>query len=92
MRKDIDTALPYARHDMVAFVLYFSLDIANANVLDVIEHRLINITLDCGGTFYLPYRLSHNIFSLRGARLKKCLHTRYTSHADMLTRRSEVVS
>src|SRR5207253_1998964 len=48
------TALPYAPDQRVAFVLYFNqtLDLAASEVLWGVTQKLIDLALDCGGSFY----------------------------------------
>jgi FAD/FMN-containing dehydrogenase len=59
VRNDRTTALPYARDDVFAVVMFFSqqrMPEADAAMQEV-TRDLIDAALDLGGTYYLPYRL-----------------------------------
>jgi FAD/FMN-containing dehydrogenase len=56
---DKDTFLRYADQDLFAFVMLFSqpsTPIADSR-MEVMTQELIEAALDCGGRYYLPYRL-----------------------------------
>jgi FAD/FMN-containing dehydrogenase len=59
VHKDTVTALPYARQDMFAFVLYFNqkLNDADSRRLQSTTTELIDLALRVNGTYYLPYQL-----------------------------------
>ncbi len=59
VHKDTVTALPYAKQDMFAFVLYFNqkLNEAESRKLQVTTSDLIDLALNLSGTYYLPYQL-----------------------------------
>jgi len=59
VHKDTVTALPYAKQDMFAFVLYFNqkLNEAESRKLQVTTTELIDLALNLSGTYYLPYQL-----------------------------------
>ena len=61
VHQDTTTVLSYARapEGCYAFVLYYRLKRYADNVLEGIHHKLTDITLSLGGTFYLPYRFGH---------------------------------
>jgi FAD/FMN-containing dehydrogenase len=54
--KDHDSALPYAKQDSYGFVLYFTQPISGegAKKAERFNQELLDLTLSCGGTFYLP--------------------------------------
>lgn len=60
VEKDVDTFLPYAKHEegMFAFVLYYRLPrTASADAkLQEFHHLFVEATLALKGSFYLPYR------------------------------------
>lgn len=58
VREDDATSLPYAPKDSYAFVLYYRLHRTAAGDAELasMHHQLVELTLDLGGTFYLPYR------------------------------------
>lgn len=62
VHKDTVTALPYAKDDMFAFVLYFNqkLDKKDAAILQKTTVDLINLALELDGTYYLPYQLYYS--------------------------------
>jgi FAD/FMN-containing dehydrogenase len=62
VHKDIVTALPYAKEDMFAFVLYFNLkfDDRDNRVLQKTTQDLVDIAQRAGGTYYLPYQLFYS--------------------------------
>src|ERR1700733_1417453 len=62
VHKDVVTALPYAKKDMFAFVLYFNqkLNEADSLKLQMTTTELIDLTLRVNGTYYLPYQLSYS--------------------------------
>jgi len=59
---DTMTALPYAPADRVALVLYFNqaLERGESEALWRATQRLVDLALDCGGRFYLPYQLAYS--------------------------------
>lgn len=59
VKKDHTTALPYARDDVFAVVMFFSqprTSEADAT-MQTVTRELIDAALALGGTYYLPYRL-----------------------------------
>jgi FAD/FMN-containing dehydrogenase len=69
VHKDTVTALPYAKEDMFAFVLYFNqkLNEKNAAILQKTTVDLINLALELNGTYYLPYQLYYSPEQLQDA-------------------------
>src|SRR6266478_5504945 len=69
VHKDTATALPSAKRDMFAFVLYFNqkLDEKASRVLRQTTTDLIDLAIGLGGTFYLPYQLYYSGEQLRAA-------------------------
>ena len=69
VHKDTVTALPYAKEDMFAFVLYFNqkLNEKNAAVLQKTTAELIDLALELKGTYYLPYQLYYSQEQLHAA-------------------------
>lgn len=69
VHKDVDTALPYAKEDMFAFVLYFNqgLNEKDSAVLRKTTTDLIDVAAKAGGTYYLPYQLYYSPQQLRTA-------------------------
>jgi len=67
--KDEITALPYAKDDRIAFVLYFNqrLDQEDSEALEKATRELIDLAIRHGGTFYLPYQLHYSPAQLRAA-------------------------
>lgn len=67
--KDTDSALPYAKQDVFAFVLYFNqrFNDHDSAVLKKTTSDLIDLTTNLGGTFYLPYQLYYSKEQLRAA-------------------------
>lgn len=67
--KDEITALPYAKDDRIAFVLYFNqkLNEKESEALEGATRELIDIAIAHGGTFYLPYQLFYTGEQLRAA-------------------------
>jgi len=61
VKKDVVTALPYAKRDMYAFVFYYRINKSHKTdkILERIHQILTNNTLKCNGTFYLPYRFHY---------------------------------
>jgi FAD/FMN-containing dehydrogenase len=59
VRADGDAVLKYARQDVFAFVMLFSQgrDEEGDRDMEALARELIDAALDCGGTYYLPYRL-----------------------------------
>ncbi|MBX7149566.1 FAD-binding oxidoreductase [bacterium] len=60
--KDTITALPYAKENMFAFVLYFNqkFNEADSQILRKTTTDLIDMATDIGGTYYLPYQLYYS--------------------------------
>jgi len=69
VHKDTVTALPYAKRDMFAFVLYFNQELNEraSLVLRQTTLDLIDLAIRTGGTFYLPYQLYYSGEQLRAA-------------------------
>jgi hypothetical protein len=67
VHKDDVTALPYAKEDMFAFVLYFNVGFDNRDneTLRKTTSDLIDATQRVGGTYYLPYQLFYSKQQLR---------------------------
>ncbi len=67
--KDTITALPYAKDDRIAFVLYFNqkLNKEDSEELEVTTQKLIDASIKHGGTYYLPYQLYYSDEQLRAA-------------------------
>jgi FAD/FMN-containing dehydrogenase len=62
VEKDNVTALPYAKHDMFAFVLYFNqkLNTHQSEILRKTTTHLVDLAISLGGTYYLPYQLYYS--------------------------------
>ena len=60
--KDTITALPYAKEDMFAFVLYFNqkLNEKESKILQKTTTDLIDLANSLNGTYYLPYQLYYS--------------------------------
>lgn len=69
VHKDTITALPYAKDDRFAFVLYFNqkLNETDSKILQKTTADLIDLAENLGGTFYLPYQLYYSGEQLRKA-------------------------
>ena len=67
--KDEVTALPYAKQDMFAFVLYFNqkFNEKESKILQKTTVDLIDVATKVGGTYYLPYQLYYSPEQLRKA-------------------------
>lgn len=67
--KDTVTALPYAKQDMFAFVLYFNQEFneKESAILRKTTTDLIDVATGLGGTYYLPYQLYYSPQQLRRA-------------------------
>ncbi len=67
--KDTVSALPYAKDDRIAYVLYFnqSLTAEDSAKLEKATVALIDHATKLGGTFYLPYQLYYSDEQLRNA-------------------------
>ncbi len=67
--KDTVTALPYAKEDMFAFVLYFNqkLTLEGSQTVQKTTTQLIDLATSLGGTYYLPYQLYYSSEQLRAA-------------------------
>ena len=62
VHKDTITALPYAKDDRFAFVLYFNqkLNEEDSTILQKTTTDLIDVATSLGGTYYLPYQLYYS--------------------------------
>jgi len=69
VQKDTRTALPYAKQDMFAFVLYFNqkLNAEQSEVLRKTTVDLVDLATGLNGTYYLPYQLYYSPQQLRRA-------------------------
>lgn len=69
VHKDTVTALPYAKEDMFAFVLYFNqkFNEKDAAILQKTTTDLIDLTVGLKGTYYLPYQLYYSKQQLNAA-------------------------
>jgi len=69
VRRDQDTLLSYARQDVFGLVLFFSQDnTAQAeDSMRRLTQELVEIALNHGGSFYLPYRLHYTRAQFRRA-------------------------
>jgi FAD/FMN-containing dehydrogenase len=69
VQKDTVTALPYAKQDMFAFVLYFNqkLNDEQSQILQKTTVDLVDLATNLNGTFYLPYQLYYSPEQLRRA-------------------------
>ena len=69
VHKDTITALPYAREDMFAYVLYFNQKInqRESEILQKTTRDLVDLALGLDGTYYLPYQLFYSSEDLRRA-------------------------
>jgi FAD/FMN-containing dehydrogenase len=67
VHKDTVTALPYAKQDMFGFVLYFNVKFNDRDnkILQKTTTDLIDVALNCSGTYYLPYQLFYSKEQLR---------------------------
>lgn len=67
--RDTVTALPYAKDDRIAYVLYFNqkLNEEDSENLRKATVELIDLAIANGGTFYLPYQLFYSPQQLRAA-------------------------
>lgn len=67
--KDTISALPYAKDDRIAFVLYFNqkLDTEDSVKLQRATLALIDLAAKHGGTYYLPYQLYYSKEQLKTA-------------------------
>lgn len=63
------TALPYAKQDMFAFVLYFNQKLTKeqSEMLRKTTIDLVNLAISLSGTYYLPYQLYYSSQQLRKA-------------------------
>ncbi|MBP9732249.1 MAG: FAD-binding oxidoreductase [Candidatus Magasanikbacteria bacterium] len=62
VHQDTITALPYAKEDMYAFVLYFNQKLTKQEsaIVEQTTNDLINLATELKGTFYLPYQLYYS--------------------------------
>jgi FAD/FMN-containing dehydrogenase len=69
VHKDTTTALPYAKQDMFAFVLYFNVRFNERDneILQKTTTELIDVAHQAGGTYYLPYQLFYSTNQLKAA-------------------------
>ncbi len=69
VHEDTITALPYAKQDMFALVLYFNqkLNDTDSRTVQKTTRDLIDLSLSLDGTFYLPYQLFYSEQQLRRA-------------------------
>ncbi len=69
VHKDTVTALPYAKQDMFAFVLYFNVgfDHKENEILKRTTTDLIDVAERADGTYYLPYQLFYSRDQLKRA-------------------------
>lgn len=69
VHKDNVTALPYAKEDMFAFVLYFNqkFDDKQSKILQKTTLDLIDLATSLGGTYYLPYQLYYSKEQLKNS-------------------------
>jgi len=67
--KDDLSALPYAKDDRIAYVLYFNqkLNEKDSKKLEQATIKLIDLATSLGGTYYLPYQLYYSSEQLRAA-------------------------
>jgi FAD/FMN-containing dehydrogenase len=67
VHKDTVTALPYAKEDMFAFVLYFNqkFNDRESKILQTTTIDLIDLATSLNGTFYLQYQLYYSKGQLR---------------------------
>lgn len=65
--EDAESALPYAREDVVGFELSYELELTSESDARHASFtgELVELALDCGGTFYLPYRSHYSDSQLR---------------------------
>ncbi len=66
---DTVSALPYAKQDMFAYVLYFNQELnqQQSQILQQTTIDLVNLAVELQGTFYLPYQLYYSSQQLRRA-------------------------
>ena len=69
VHKDTVTALPYARENMLAYVLYFNqkFNERESAILQQTTTDLIDLALGLNGTYYLPYQLFYSREQLQKA-------------------------
>jgi FAD/FMN-containing dehydrogenase len=69
VQKDTVTALPYAKQNMFAFVLYFNQELneKQSRALQKTTVDLVDLAISLNGTFYLPYQLYYSAEQLRRA-------------------------
>ncbi len=62
VHQDNITALPYAKQNMFGFVLYFNVKFNEKDneILQQTTTDLIDVALQAGGTYYLPYQLFYS--------------------------------
>ncbi|MCZ6672840.1 MAG: FAD-binding oxidoreductase [Verrucomicrobia bacterium] len=67
--RDELSALPYAKDDRIAYVLYFNqkLNEEDSKKLERATGKLIDLAISLNGTFYLPYQLYYSAEQLRAA-------------------------
>jgi FAD/FMN-containing dehydrogenase len=69
VHKDQITAIPYARENMFAYVLYFNqkFNEQESRILQKTTTDLIDLAIGLNGTYYLPYQLFYSPQQLRSA-------------------------
>ncbi len=69
VHKDEITALPYAKENMFALVLYFNqhFNETESKILEQTTKQLIDLVLKYNGTYYLPYQLYYSPEQLHAA-------------------------
>ncbi|MEZ4104074.1 MAG: FAD-binding oxidoreductase [Candidatus Paceibacterota bacterium] len=67
--KDDLSALPYAKDDRIAYVLYFNQKLTeeDSQKMEKATVKLIDLATSLGGTYYLPYQLYYSPKQLRAA-------------------------
>jgi FAD/FMN-containing dehydrogenase len=62
VQKDTITTLPYAKQDMLSFVLYFNqkFNTKDSEILQKTTIDLIDLVNSLDGTYYLPYQLYYS--------------------------------
>mgnify|MGYP007120810819 CR=1 FL=1 len=67
VKKDEDSYMNYAREDVFGFVFLFNQKKTDKQeeAMKILTNKLVDITLNNEGTFYLPYRLHINREKMR---------------------------
>lgn len=55
--QDIDCAMNYAKTEVFAYVMYFNQKIEGEEEMKQVTRSIVEVVLQFGGSFYLPYRL-----------------------------------